>query len=141
MFYKASNCLWYALYSWQWTEMSRPKAVKTLTKRLSFCILRISSSELKKTFREAEKLQEKVIKLKTHLKFNKTCLIYICTCVCECINIPNMLYEITNIQKIATIQSHWKNNKIWTILLNCLLINSIHFKIMNSYSFSLSYLV
>ena len=40
-------------------------------------ILRTSSPELKKAFREAERLQEKIIKLKTHLKFNKTCLIYI----------------------------------------------------------------
>ena len=53
--------------------------VKTLTKWLLFCILRIYklSPELKKTFREAERLQEKIIKLKTHLKLNKTCLIYI----------------------------------------------------------------
>ena len=49
--------------------------VKTLTKWLSFCILRTSSPELKKAFREAERLQEKIIKLKTNLKFNKTCLI------------------------------------------------------------------
>ena len=49
--------------------------VKTLTKWLSFCILRTLSPELKKTFREAERLQEKIIKLKTHLKFNKTHLI------------------------------------------------------------------
>ena len=40
-------------------------------------LLRISSPELKRTFREAERLKEKIIKLKTHLKFNKTCLIYI----------------------------------------------------------------
>ena len=33
--------------------------VKTLTKWLSFCILRTSSPELKKAFREAERLQEK----------------------------------------------------------------------------------
>ena len=43
--------------------------VKTLTKWLFFCILRTSSSELKKAFREAERLQEKMIKLKTHLKY------------------------------------------------------------------------
>ena len=51
--------------------------VKTLTKWLSFCILRTSSLELKKAFREAERLQEKIIKLKTHLKFNKICITYI----------------------------------------------------------------
>ena len=51
--------------------------VKTLKKWLSFCILRTSSPELKKkAFREAERLQEKIIELKTHLKFNKTCLTY-----------------------------------------------------------------
>ena len=47
--------------------------VKTLTKWLSFCILRTSSPELKKAFQEAERLKK--IKLKTHLKLNKTCLI------------------------------------------------------------------
>ena len=59
--------------------------VKTLTKWLSFCILRTSSPELKRAFREAEKLQEKIIKLKTHLKFNKTCLIYIYVYIYECV--------------------------------------------------------
>ena len=33
--------------------------VKTPTKWLSFCILRTSSPELKKAFREAERLKEK----------------------------------------------------------------------------------
>ena len=33
--------------------------VKTLTIWLSFCVLRISSPELKKAFREAERPQEK----------------------------------------------------------------------------------
>ena len=38
--------------------------VKTLTKWLSFCILRTSSPELKKVLRKAERLLEKIIKLK-----------------------------------------------------------------------------
>ena len=70
--------------------------VKTLAKWLSFCILRTSSPELKKAFREAERLQERIIKLKTHLKFNKTCLInnllptytniHICIYICATID-------------------------------------------------------
>ena len=68
--------------------------VKTLTKWLSFCILRTSSPELKKAFREAERLQEKIIKLKTHLKFNKTCLIYYYICIFKYIYIYKLVVSV-----------------------------------------------
>ena len=53
--------------------------VKTLTKWLSFCILRTSSPELKKTFREAERLQEKKNQIKNSSEIEQNVFnIYIC---------------------------------------------------------------
>ena len=44
--------------------------VKTLTKWLSFCILRTSSPELKKAFQEAERLKKNQIKNSSKIKQN-----------------------------------------------------------------------
>ena len=51
------------------------KIKKITTRWLSLCVLRISSPEIKLKYRKLEKIKLKLVKIRSHLSFNETCII------------------------------------------------------------------